>query len=199
MRAEDADAFSAGARVVGEHDAQLHGVTRIARIALGQAAHAGDGFLLAAGGAVEGFIVSQADVAIGRMVGVKLAIDAHGIVVAALSGEFAGLAQLLGRAAGGGHGFNFGDVGIVGIDAAQARQSCIGLCFVAREFVVTGEAGNGFSVVGRGEKNLLPDLDCEVGAATRFKVTSLERQAGARGVSRGRSRGFLGVNSRDCP
>jgi hypothetical protein len=36
-------------------------------------------------------IVGERDVAVGRMVAVELAIDAHGVVVAALLGEIAGL------------------------------------------------------------------------------------------------------------
>ena len=91
VRAENANAFSARALVVGEHDAQLHGITRIAGVAISQAAHAGNGFLLSAGSAVERFIVGQRDVAVGWMVGVKAAIDAHGLVVAALIGEVTGL------------------------------------------------------------------------------------------------------------
>ena len=181
VRAENANAFSARVLVAGEHDAQLHGITRIAGVAFSQAAHTGDRFLLAAGRAVESLIVGQRYVAVGRMVGVEAAVDAHGVVVAALTGEVAGLSQFVAWPVGR-HGFDSGDVGIVGMGAAQTQEGHSGLLLVAGEFVVAGEAGKSFRIVGRGEKNLLPDLEGEVGAAAGFKIAGLDRQAGARGV-----------------
>ena len=83
--------------------------------------------------------------------------------------------------------------------AAQSRQGRKGLFFVAGEFVIAGNTRKSFSVVRRGEKNLLPDLDGEVGAAAGFKVASLDRQAGARGISGDGCRGFLGVYWRNRP
>ena len=69
---QNPDALGARARIVGEHDAQGDDETGIAGIALGQGAHAGESVRLAVGRGVEGFVVGQGYVAVGRMVAVEL-------------------------------------------------------------------------------------------------------------------------------
>ena len=126
MRLKDANAFGAGVLVIGEHDAQLDRITRIAGVAVRQGAHAGDRLRLAGGGSIEGFVVSQGNVAVGRMVAIELPIDAHGIIDLALLRQLACLAEL---AAGGecaGHGLDLGDVGVVRAYFAQTIESLIG-------------------------------------------------------------------------
>ena len=90
-------------------------------------------------------------------------------------------------------------LGSLGLTRRRRSRVCIGLVGGAHQLVVPGQAGKSFSVVGIGEKNLLPDLDGHVGPAAGFKGAGLLRQAGARGLSRAGDGAFLGVNCRERP
>ena len=123
-------------------------IARIAGIALRQDAHAGDGSFLAAGGAVQGLIVGQGNIAIGRTIAIELAIDAHGFVGLALAGQFACLAKRVALRADAGQGLNLGDIRIVGVDRAQAFQRLAGFVGGADQLEIFGQAGEGLSVLG---------------------------------------------------
>ena len=70
--------------IVGEHDAQRDDVARVAGVARCRRPHACDGGLLAGPGAVERLIVGQGNIAIRRMIAIKLLVDAHGVIEFAL-------------------------------------------------------------------------------------------------------------------
>ena len=152
------------------------GEARIAGIALGQRAHAGDGRLPCRGGAVERLIVGQGDVAVGRMVAVELAVDAHGLVVLALARQFAGLAKLLALRSVLVMASILAMLGSLGLIRRRRSSASSALSVVADQFVVLGEAGESFSVIGVGEQNLLPELDGHVGPSARFKGAGFVRQ-----------------------
>ena len=183
MRLQNANAFGARMRIVGEHDAERDGVARVGGISSDECAHTGDGLLLAAGGAVESLIVGQRNVAVGRLIAVKLAIDAQGIVIAALARELTCLPELfalLGRAR---HGLNASDVGIVGIDGAQTIEGLIGERVGSDELVIFGEARECVGVLRIGEKNLLPKLEGHVGSSAGLEREGFFSDAGASGLS----------------
>ena len=116
------------------------------------------------------------------MVAIELAIDAHGIFVLPCRASSPAWRSCSLCAAGAGHGLDSGDVGIVGVDLAQAIEGFIGLVGRCRSACSRGPAGQSFSVVGVGEQNLLPQLDGHVGPAAGFKSVGLFNEAGARGL-----------------
>ncbi len=80
MSFENANALGSGARVVGKHGAQGHGILRIAGIALRHIAHSSYGCFVTGEGCVEGLVIGNADRPVGRMIAIELLVDAHGIV-----------------------------------------------------------------------------------------------------------------------
>ena len=147
---------------------------------MGERAHGGNGLLLASGGAIESLVVGQGDIAVRRMIAIKLAVDAHGVVGLALTRQLAGVAKLVALATGAGQRFDLGDIWIVGVDFAQAIDRVVGLVDGADQLVVLGQAGEGFDVFGIGEQDLLPELDGHVGPAAGLQCMSLFSKDGAR-------------------
>jgi hypothetical protein len=166
---EDLDAFCTGTRVVGQHPPEGDDEAGVAGIAGGCGAHGRESFGLAVRRGVKGFVVGEGDIAIGRMVAVVLAIDAHGGFRIAGLGERSGLTET--RIAGlvAGEALNLSNVGVAGIDAAQLVECFIGGGGVTAQAIVASYAGERHLVVGVGEQDLLPDLDGDVGTAAGFE------------------------------
>jgi hypothetical protein len=126
------------------------------------------------------------------MVAIELAVDADGLVGFALARQFPGLAQLAAFALGARHGRDFGNVRVAGMLAAQTAQRLVGLVCRSHEFVVPCEAGQGFSIIGFREQNLLPQLNGHVGPSARFKGTGFIYEGGSGRCGRTSRRLILG-------
>lgn len=156
MSLKDADAFSARCAVVSEKRAKSNGVAWLGGTTRNQFAEAGNGSGFAFGSTVESLVVAERDVTVGRIVAVELAIDAHRLVVAALACQLAGLAKLVSFGGSAGQRIDARDIGIPGINFAQAIERLIRKIDGANQFVIFGKACESVSVVRCGEEDLLP-------------------------------------------
>ena len=111
--------------------------------------------------------------------------------------SLSGAAKLLAFFAGGGHGLDARDVGIVGIDAAQAIERLIGQVVRPGELQIFRKTLECFSIRGRGEQNLLPELNGHVGPAAGFEGAGFFSQCGAIGVSGVGDRRLLRMSNRE--
>ncbi len=156
MLREDMDALGTGPRIISKHAAQLDGITRVAGITLHEGTKTGDGLLLAADRTIEGLVITERNIAVGRMIAVKLAINVHCLIVLALAGQLAGMLQLVVLIVTGGKSLDLGNGRIIGIDGAKFFEGLVGLPDVAAQLVIPGHAGQRFRILRIGEQDLLP-------------------------------------------
>ena len=173
MFAQNLDAFGAGVSVVGEHAAEGDDEARVAGIARGCRPHRVEGLGLAVGGGVEGFVVGEGDVAVRWFIAVKLAIDAHRRFRIAGLGECASLRQAGVARLVAGEALDLADIRIGRIDLAQLIEGFVGGSGVSAKAIVARHPGKCELVVGIGKKNLLPDLDGDVGTSAGFQSLGL--------------------------
>ncbi len=142
---------------------------RVAGVAVGQRSHSGNGRGLACGGAKQGLIVGDGDVAFRGMIAVQLPVDLHRLVGSALLCQLAGLAQLIALRSCAAQRLDLGDVRVVGIHAAQAIEGGIGL--VRRRPSVCSlwprRPGLQDCWVRRGESAATVERPCRAGRATQ--------------------------------
>jgi hypothetical protein len=192
VRLQNANAFGARARVIRQHGAQRDGKRGRSGVTIGHRAHAGHCGGFSSVGSVERLIVGHAHIAVGGMVAIELAVDADGLVGFALARQFPGLAQFAAFALGARHGRDFGNVGVAGMLAAQTAKRLVGLVCRSHEFVVPRKAGEGFSIIGFREQNLLPELNGHVGPSAGFKGTGFIHEGGSGRCGRTSRRLILG-------
>ena len=166
---EESAAFGSGAGGVGEDAAKGDLIAGVCGVALDEGAETSDGVGATVFRGGLGLIVGEGPLAGWGFGAEELAVDLHGLLVLAGGGVLACLGELgvLGLEVRA--GLDAGDVGIAGIDGAEAIEIGVGECGVAVEFGGAGETGEGFGVVGVGEEDLLPGLGGEVEAATGFE------------------------------
>ncbi len=171
-------------RVVGEHDAQFDGKARIAGIALGQGAHAGNGrrpcrwTCHRGSGSRPGRCRRPADgrhTAAGRCAWRRRALPCRASSPAwrnsSLCALVLAIASILAM---------LGSLGLT----LRRRSSASSALSRADQLVIPGQAGQRFGILGVGEKNLLPDLDGHVGPSAGLQGTGFLDQDAARGIGR---------------
>src|ERR1700722_11749698 len=116
-----------------------------------------------------GLVVRERPLSLWWRVAEDLTVDLHRLRVLSGFGVFAGLLEQRGLAGLRAHVLDAGDVGIVGIDRAEAIDIRAGQGAVAAELGGAGEASERFYVIRVGEKNLLPGLRGHIHAAANLE------------------------------